>query len=124
MKQSGNELIWKPLHNFLISHIIRRTYIREGLNSDLPRYLIMEISGHSTKKKFGKYYSVIDSERDKMSSLFSFDLLTTNEKKEEPKSINEDLTSKLFKIKELFEQGLIPKDIYDQKVSELLNQLN
>ena len=84
----------------------------------------MEISGHSTKKKFGKYYSVIDSERDKMSSLFSFDLFTTNEKKEEPKSINEDLTSKLFKIKELFEQGLIPKDIYDQKVSELLNQLN
>jgi hypothetical protein len=56
--------------------------------------------------------------------LFSFDLLTTNEKKEEPKSINEDLTSKLFKIKELFEQGLIPKDIYDQKVSDLLNQLN
>ena len=116
--------IRKPLHNFLTSHIIRRTFIREGLNSGLPRHLIMEMSGHSTEKEFGKYYSVIDSEREKMSSLFSFDLLTTNEKKEEPKSINEDLTSKLFKIKELFEQGLIPKDIYDQKVSDLLNQLN
>ena len=48
----------------MTAHMIRRTFIREGLNSGLPRHVIMEMSGHSTEKEFNKYFSVIESERE------------------------------------------------------------
>ena len=119
--RKGTE-VRKPLFQFLTSHIIRRTFIREGLNSGLPRHVIMEMSGHSTEKEFNKYFSVIESEREKVSSLFSYDLNPSEDIQvvTQPTLPSNELNDKLIRLKELFDNGLIPEDIYRIKVIETL----
>jgi hypothetical protein len=119
--RKGTE-VRKPLYQFMTSHIIRRTFIREGLNSGLPRHVIMEMSGHSTEKEFNKYFSVIESEREKVSSLFSYDLNPSEDIQvvPQPKLPSNDLNDKLIQLKMLFDNGLIPEDIYRIKVIETL----
>jgi integrase len=123
--------IRQPLYHFVTTHIIRRTFIREALNSGLPRHLIMEMSGHSTEREFGKYFSVIETEREAISSLFSYDLNQISEFKEpisiptleeentNPKA-SKDLDEKLINLKRLFDNGLIPEDVYKQQITQLL----
>ena len=123
--RKGTE-VRKPLFQFLTSHIIRRTFIREGLNSGLPRHVIMEMSGHSTEKEFNKYFSVIESEREKVSSLFSYDLNPSEDVQvvPQPPLPSNDLNDKLIRLKGLFDNGLIPEDLYKQKVTELLSEIS
>ena len=127
--------IRKSLYHFLTTHIIRRTFIREALNSGLPRHLIMEMSGHSTEREFGKYFSVIETERETVSSLFAYDLNpigesneivsihTIDEENSNPITPN-DLDDKLLNLKRLFDMGLIPEDVYKQHINELLSKLS
>ena len=119
----------------MTTHIIRRTFIREALNSGLPRHLIMEMSGHSTEREFGKYFSVIETERETVSSLFAYDLNpigesneivsihTIDEENSNPITPN-DLDDKLLNLKRLFDMGLIPEDVYKQHINELLSKLS
>ncbi len=122
--RKGTE-VRKPLYQFLTSHIIRRTFIREGLNSGLPRHVIMEMSGHSTEKEFSKYFSVIESEREKVSSLFSYDLNPSEEPQVSPPTTlpHQDLNDKLVQLKSLLDKGLIPEELYKQKILELLSDI-
>ena len=112
--------IRRPLHEFITSHIIRRTFIREGINNNIPYHIIMSMSGHSDEKVFQGYFSTIDEELDKSGKMmFSI----TNEEpievqNTEPKKT--DLQSELQKLKDLFEKGLIPQSVYEKKVEELL----
>jgi hypothetical protein len=39
--------IRQPLHKFITTHIIRRTFIREGINNKIPYHIIMSMSGHT-----------------------------------------------------------------------------
>lgn len=112
--------IRRPLYEFITSHIIRRTFIREGINNNIPYHIIMSMSGHSDEKVFQGYFSTIDEELDKSGKMmFSI----TNEEpievqKTEPKKT--DLQSELQKLKDLFDKGLIPQSVYEKKVEELI----
>jgi hypothetical protein len=82
----------------------------------------MEMSGHSTEKEFSKYFSVIESEREKVSSLFSYDLNPSEDVQVVPQLPlpSNDLNDKLIQLKGLFDSGLIPEDIYRTKIIETL----
>jgi hypothetical protein len=118
----------RPLHEFLSSHIMRRTFIREGLENKVPTHILMSMSGHTTEKVFRKYFSTTTKELgEEGSKLFSYDLSDNVEEEVKPKKVVEELelmnTSKINKLKELkllFEEGLIPKEIYLEKVKELI----
>lgn len=112
--------IREPLHKFLTSHIIRRTFIREGINNNIPYHVIMSMSGHSNDKVFQGYFSTIDEELDKTGKMM-FSITNETPKKEEKKvSVDSELKTKLSQLKSLFEEGLITKDVYEKKVGELI----
>jgi integrase len=112
--------IREPLHKFLTSHIIRRTFIREGINNNIPYHVIMSMSGHSNDKVFQGYFSTIDEELDKTGKMM-FSITNEVPKTEEKKvSVDSDLKTKLSQLKSLFEEGFITKDIYEMKVGELI----
>jgi hypothetical protein len=54
--------------------------------------------------------------------MFSFDLgtETKNNESETPNILYSSLENQLEQLKTLFDKGLIPPDIYNKKVSELL----
>jgi len=118
----------RPLHEFLSSHIMRRTFIREGLENKVPTHILMSMSGHTTEKVFRKYFSTTTKELgEEGSKMFSYDLLEKQVEEVKPREIEKELepinTSKIDKLKELkllFEEGLIPKEIYLAKVNELI----
>jgi integrase len=118
----------RPLYEFVSSHIMRRTFIREGLENKIPTHILMSMSGHTTEKVFRKYFSTTTKELgEEGSKLFSYDLSDSVEEEVKPKKVVEELelmnTSKINKLKELkllFEEGLIPKEIYLEKVKELI----
>jgi integrase len=118
----------RPLYEFVSSHIMRRTFIREGLENKIPTHILMSMSGHTTEKVFRKYFSTTTKELgEEGSKLFSYDLSDSVEEDVKPKKVVEELelmnTSKINKLKELkllFEEGLIPKEIYLEKVKELI----
>ncbi len=112
--------IREPLHKFLTSHIIRRTFIREGINNNIPYHVIMSMSGHSNDKVFQGYFSTIDEELDKTGKMM-FSITNETPKNEEKKvSVDSELKTKLSQLKSLFEEGLITKEIYEMKVGELI----
>lgn len=64
-----------PLFNHISSHIIRRTFIREGLDSGIPPRILMELSGHTTEKIFKRYFDTLPSEIDEEGrKMYSRDL--------------------------------------------------
>jgi hypothetical protein len=107
---------------------MRRTFIREGLENKIPTHILMSMSGHTTEKVFRKYFSTTTKELgEEGSKLFSYDLSEKMEEEVKPKKVVEEIelvnTSKINKLKELkllFEEGLIPKEIYLEKVKELI----
>ena len=110
----------KPLHKFLSTHIMRRTFIREGVENNIPTHVLMSMSGHTTERVFRKYFSTTKKELDKEGQkMFSMDLneteIQTNEKFE-----TSNLESELKKLKVLFDKGLIPESIYLERVSKLV----
>ncbi len=109
-----------PLYELLTTHIMRRTFIREGVENNIPTHVLMSMSGHTTEKVFRKYFSTTTKELDKEGQkMFSMDLneteIQTNEKFE-----TSNLESELKKLKVLFEKGLIPESIYLERVSKLI----
>jgi len=116
----------QPLYNFISSHIVRRTFIREGLESGVPPRILMELSGHTTEKVFKRYFDTLQRELDEEGrKLFSFDLDVPQGKNtvKKSKSIKQEevsLEEELTELKNLYDRGLIPESIYNQKVSDLL----
>ncbi len=114
----------KPLFNFLSSHIMRRTFIREGIENKIPTHILMSMSGHTTEKVFRKYFSTTSKELgEEGSKLFSYDLNEEPQVKPLEKNSHQSSISqkeKLKELKHLFDEGLIPKEVYLDKVRELL----
>lgn len=116
--------IKQPLYNFLSSHIIRRTFIREGLESKVSPRILMELSGHTTEKVFKRYFDTLPRELDEEGRrLFSFDLDNNNVSKKKKVEVKNEtiIEDKLQQLKNLYEKNLIPEIIYNQKVSELIS---
>lgn len=120
--------IRRPLYEFLSSHIMRRTFIREGLENKIPTHILMSMSGHTTEKVFRKYFSTTTKELgEEGSKMFSYDLLEKQVEEKSPSGmvkeqelINNLKIDKLKELKFLFDEGLIPKEIYLEKVKELI----
>jgi len=110
-----------PLYEVVSSHIGRRTFIREGLNSNLPHHIIRSMTGHQSDKVFGLYFNTLQEEQEMgMSKMFRFDFNIEEETPPSPPSKSDDVTHKLKELKELFDKGLIPIEVYYQKVSDLI----
>ena len=79
---------------------------------------MMSMSGHSTERVYHQYFSTTSSELDEEGrKLFSLEL----NQKENKKSYNQvSLENQLLELKSLFEKGLIPEEIYLEKVSRLV----
>jgi integrase len=72
--------IREPLYKYITSHIMRRTFIREGINNNLPYHIIMSMSGHSNEKVFRGYFSTTEDElKDGGSKMFSLNIEPTKE---------------------------------------------
>jgi integrase len=122
--------IRKPLHEFLSTHIMRRTFIREGLENKVPTHVLMSMSGHTTEKVFRRYFSTTVKELgEEGGKLFSFDLSDDTDKEKglnggvKEKNVEVATDNKIEKLKELkslFENGLIPQEVYFEKVRELI----
>jgi hypothetical protein len=82
------------------------------------------MSGHTTEKVFRKYFSTTSKELgEEGSKLFSYDLNEEPQVKPLEKNSHQPSISqkeKLKELKHLFEEGLIPKEVYLDKVRELL----
>lgn len=67
----GDSDIRRPLYNFLTTHIMRRTFIRESLNSQIPDYVVRQFSGHSSTKVFENYFNPTEKEMGLGHKIFS-----------------------------------------------------
>lgn len=116
--------ISQPLHDLISSHIMRRTFIREGLDSGIKPRILMELSGHTTEKVFKRYFDTLPREIDEEGrKLFSYDLENGTNSKDEVKPIpknKKSIEDELIRLKSLYEKGLIPKEVYIQKTSDLV----
>lgn len=113
-----------PLHEKLVSHIGRRTFIREHIERGTPIRTIMKMTGHTTYKVFDGYYEVIDKDilevnDDLYSQNLKEDYNSSNEVSEGEFLSTED-ENKLKRLHEVFERGGIPKHIYEKKVENIL----
>ena len=78
----------------------------------------MSMSGHSTESVYHQYFSTTSSELDEEGrKLFSLEL---NQKEYEKSNNQGSIENQLVELKSLFEKGLIPEDIYLEKVSRLI----
>lgn len=126
VKYGTDEL--QPLHSVISSHIMRRTFIREGVNSNLPFHVIKSMSGHTSDKVFQGYFQTLDEEKEEgMSKMFQFhvnEMETVDKRLPTTKNTGSNISSglkiKLSQLKSLFEEGLITKEIYEIKVRELI----
>jgi len=58
---------------------MRRTFIREGINNNLPYHIIMSMSGHSNESVFRGYFSTTEDElKEGGSKMFSLGEITTH----------------------------------------------
>jgi len=124
----------QPLYNFLSSHIMRRTFIREGLNSGVQPRILMELSGHTTEKVFKRYFDTLPEEiGEEGKKMFDINVLEIdNTKLEEIKKllgddndvVNKNPTSENeIKLKELqshYNKGLFTKDIYLELIKKYI----
>lgn len=115
----------EPIHQLLTTHIMRRTFIREGIENKIPTHIMMSMSGHSTEKVFRRYFSTTTTELDNEGKkMFSLKLSESNKEKnnseiQTPTTIEQEL----LMLKEYFNKGLIPIEIYNSKVDEVLKKL-
>lgn len=117
--KEGTDLL-RPLFEVVSSHIVRRTFIREGINSNLPYHIIRSMSGHTSDKVFQSYFSTLDEERDEgMKKMFQF---RVSESKGELDNthIQQDVEGELKTLKDLYDKSLIPEKVYLEKVSSLI----
>jgi len=113
-----------PVYEKLVSHIGRKTFIREHIERGTPIRTIMKMTGHSSQKVFDGYYSVLD--KDIMSvndDLYSQTLKEDyNSSKEVPeKSLNSsDVENELKRLQEFYDKGILPENIYQKKVEQII----
>ena len=115
-----------PIHDVIVSHIGRRTFIREHIERGTPIRTIMKMTGHTTQKVFDGYYSVLD--KDIMSvndDLYSQSLRDDynspkNPKKQSKITSEPELEEQLKRLLMLNEKGILPTELYNKKVSQLI----
>jgi len=124
--ESNDDIV--PLHNVMVSHIGRRTFIREHIEKGTPIRTIMKMTGHRSQKVFDGYYNVLDKDIMKVND----DLFSETLKDDYNKNGNESTTSKdvnisspeveeqLKTLLRLKEQGILPDEIYNDKVRQLI----
>ena len=116
-----------PIYNEVVSHIGRRTFIREHIERGTPIRTIMKMTGHKSQKVFDGYYSVLDKDimsvNDELYSQSLKENYTSSKPKDKPsKNIDEpELEGKLKVLLVMFEKGLLPQKLYEKKVSELID---
>lgn len=117
--KEGTDLL-RPLYEVVSSHIVRRTFIREGINSNLPYHIIRSMSGHTSDKVFQSYFSTLDEERDEgMKKMFQFRVAESKGELENT-HIQQDVEGELKTLKDLYDKSLIPEKVYLKKVSSLI----
>ena len=104
------------LWEIVTSHIGRRTFIRELVDNGKDRKTVMSITGHKSYKTLDVYYESTENDRFKNhDSLHSSVLSDTSNK-----MVKNELSDELQKLRNLYNEGLIPEEIYHKRVSELL----
>lgn len=105
-----------PLWKMVSSHIGRRTFIREHIEMGTTPRLIMKMTGHRSQKVFDGYYEILEKDIEG----FNRNIYKKTTPEKQKNNSNYSLEEELKKLKTLYDKGLIPKDIYDIKVSDLL----
>ncbi len=110
-----------PLHSVVKSHIGRKTFIMEQVERGTPTRVIMDMTGHKSQKVFDGYYSIMKGHRMKNNEkIFSLNL--TDEKRKTKDGISFHQEERLKKEKSLFDSGLVPKEVYLERVREILTK--
>jgi integrase len=110
-KVVGDSDIRKPLYKFLTTHIMRRTFIRESLNNQIPDYVVKQFSGHSSSKVFETYFNPTEKEMGLGHKIFSSSQKSSIEK-------NSEIT--LESLLTLYENGVLTKEEYLVKLGKLM----
>lgn len=107
------------LYEKVSSHIGRKTYIREQIESGTPPRVIMSMTGHKSQKVFDGYYNILKGDRMKNNDkIFSTNL--KDDKSENSLGITKHQEERLKKEKSLFDIGLIPKEVYLERVRKIM----
>ena len=107
----GDSDVRKPLYKFLTTHIMRRTFIRESLNSQIPDYVVRQFSGHSSTKVFETYFNPTEKEMGLGHKIFS------NTQGEVSREKVSEVT--LESLLNLYERGVLTKEEYLDKLKKL-----
>ena len=117
----------KPLYEVISSHIVRRTFIREGVNSNLPYHVIRSMSGHTNDKVFQGYFNTLTEEIEKgMEKMFVFDLNIGIEDKssdfmiDDTTNRSETKGERMKMLLTLYESGDLTKEEYLIKLGKLM----
>jgi site-specific recombinase XerD len=120
--KSGTE-VSKPLYEVISSQIVRRTFIREGINSNLPYHIIRTMSGHTDDKVFQGYFNTLTEEIEKgMETMFVFDLTygtSKDSKLQLQGETSKDITDKIKRYRQLLEEELISQNEFIQLIENL-----
>ncbi|WP_395772622.1 tyrosine-type recombinase/integrase [Arenimonas sp.] len=108
-----------PFYKLMSFHMGRRTHATIGNKLGVDMKSISQQMGHSSMSMTSKY---IGKDDDKLKSLFDF--INPSVKKELlAKNVNgNSLESKLEYLKSMKEKGVIPDEIYSNRVNDLLNE--
>lgn len=119
-----------PIHDVLVSHIGRRTFIREHIERGTPVRTIMKMTGHNSQKVFDGYYNVLDKDilslvevknEELYSQILKEDYNEQEKVTESTKSIySEEVENELKRLKEFYDKGNLPEVLYHKKVSKIL----
>lgn len=118
IRKGTNESV--PLWGEISSHIGRKTFIREQIESGTPPRTIMSMTGHKSQKVFDGYYNILKGDRMKNNDkLFSINLNEPEKKPKEGISVFQE--EELKKYKSLYDTGLIDKEFYREEVRRILD---
>lgn len=114
-----------PLFQKVVSHIGRRTFIREHIERGTPIRTIMKMTGHTTQKVFDGYYSILDKDilsvnDDLYSQTLKDDYNSQEEVSEPNEPTSTDVENELKRLQEFFDKGILPEKIYEKKVEQIL----
>lgn len=121
-----------PLHSVLSFHIARKSHATIVSQGGVDAFSVSSQLGHTTLGMTKRYVG-----QDEIGLKEAFDFLLPEKKAEELKNSKvsnkektnsqipqkeEDLKSQLSKLKQMFDEGLLPKDSYDDRVELLLDK--
>ena len=114
-----------PLYEKMVSHIGRRTFIREHIERGTPIRTIMKMTGHTTQKVLDGYYSVLDKDimsvnDDLYSQTLKEDYNSQDEVSKPKNKVSTDVENELKRLQEFYEKGILPQKIYEKKVEQIL----